>query len=141
MDFIPVSDFAKRFSLDNEDSLVKDRKKAMQKCLYAELQAITEAKKKQDEDFILKMVPLRLAKDLLTLNFRNDGIVINLNAYYLNASSMLKTQINQEIKSMLCIKGYECEFLKEDDAAVLVKIVDVENQIAELNKLINIDIV
>ncbi len=56
MDFVPTSDFIKKKS---QSQILE-----LQNILYPKIQNIVSEKKKRDEEFIIKMIPLLLAKDL-----------------------------------------------------------------------------
>lgn len=139
MEFIPCAELVKRFS-KNEPEQITRIKIENRKYLIDEIKKFGEANF-TNKDFCIKMVPYKLATDLLNGYPVNDQIQIDLKKYYLTIDNpLMKERILDEMRFYLHRKGFELSEITNvgNSEFTFIKIIDFEQAIKEINKQIEL---
>lgn len=132
MDLIPNGNFVQQLSNQSNNNITKIKIDYL-KLITDSTNKLKYEKKKMDEDFLVKMVPLQLAKDL----FQNNStmLLISLGKYYgENADDSFKTRVLNQLIFICDRKGFTLDVIGDIAA---IRYVEVEEKIMELNKLID----
>ena len=141
MDFIPTIDLVKQFTSENEPNNVTKDKRFLQHCLYPTLKSMIDEKTKSDQDFLKKMVPIRLSKILLTLPKVPDDnrLLVDLKPFYLNQPDNFKQLVVKEIKFFLNVKGFSVKDINYQlDTLIILCMDDNDLLLESTNQIIKL---